>query len=840
MARVRVRWSKTLFAVSLLMMFSIGVLPGSEAQTTGTGVTAPPQETKPVDQGEATGQSKSPTNSTGGTDTDPDYSTGIGLNSFKRVGKDQLALWTFPRHLSWQDADIIVPFGMATGGLLATDSDFSRGLSNSPSRLNNSTSFSNYGIGAMIGAGGGLYLWGTMTHDEHKKETGFLSGESALNAVLIAEAMKYAFGRSRPLENPKYSGNFWNGGVSMPSEHAAVAWAIAGILAHEYPGPLTSILAYGMASSIGVARITAKQHFPSDVLVGSVIGYYVAKQTYRAHHNPELGGTEWLPYGVSGDGVGNRKNTSLGTTFVPLDSWIYPALQRLIALGYIQSQFLSIQPWTRQECANLLQEAGERIVQASNVSDEVNGLYAALQKEFATDTERLTGSSSTETTGRVESMYARITGISGQPLNDSYHFGQTIYDDFGRPFAEGVNAIAGGSAWLTQGRFAIYASGEYEYAPSSPTYSAVVNNAIAVMDSNPVQPGIFPSTSQFRLMDTYVASNQANWLLSFGKQSLWWSPDYGNAFIMSNNAAPIYMFRVSREAPFEIPGISTFLGPMKIEAFFGKLSGNEFPPRPLLHGEKFSFKPTRYLEFGFSRTAEMGGVGRPITLKALWESYFSFKNSYNYPGVSPGKRTSSFDMNYKIPFLRDWLSIYTDSIATDNITPFGDLPRGGWAPGLYLTRFPKLSKLDLRLEAAYTDTPKVWSYPRTPISAHGQFIYWDMYYTDLYTNNGFLIGNPVGREGHSYQAWTTYHASSLNSIQFGYRHTTEAPDFIPYGGNINDASVKVNWWIHGGINTTALLQYEIWNYPLLAAKPQTNWTSSVGVTFYPERWKFGK
>lgn len=840
MAGVAVRWSNAFFTVSLLMVFCIGVLPTSQAQATGDGVSAPPQETKPVEQGETREQNKNSSSQPAGTSSAaPDYSTSIGLSSLKRLGKDQLALWTFPRHWSWEDADILVPFGMATGGLLATDSDFSRGLSNSPSRLNNSTNFSNYGIGGMIGVGGGLYLWGSLTHDEHKKETGFLSGESALNAVLIAEAMKYALGRSRPLENPKYSGNFWNGGVSMPSEHAAVAWAIAGIFAHEYPGPLTSLLAYGMASSIGVARITAKQHFPTDVLVGSVIGYYVAKQTYRAHHDPELGGTEWLPYGVSGDGVGNRQNSSLGTTFVPLDSWIYPALERLIALDYIRSQFLGIQPWTRQECANLLQEAGERIVQDSNVSDEVSGLYSALLKEFATDSERLSGGAANDRTGRVESMYARVTGISGPPLNDSYHFGQTIYDDFGRPFAEGVNAIAGGSGWVTQGRFAIYASGEYEYAPSSPTYSAAVNNAIAVMDSNPVQPGIFPSTSQFRLMDMYVASNQANWLFSFGKQSLWWSPDYSNAFMMSNNAAPIYMFRVNREAPFEIPFISKFLGPMKIDAFFGKLSGNEFPPRPALHGEKFSFKPTPYLEFGFSRTAEMGGVGRPITLKSIEESYFSFQNSFSFTGISPGKRTSGFDMNYKIPFLRNWLSIYTDSMATDNVTAFGDLPRGGWAPGLYLTHFPKLSKLDLRLEAAYTDTPKVWSLPRTPLSASGQFNYWDSYYHDLYTNNGFLIGDPVGREGHSYEAWTTYHASSRNSIQFGYRHTSEAPDFIPGGGNINDASVKVNWWVRGNINTTALLQYELWNYPLLAAKPQTNWTSAVGVTFYPEGWKYG-
>jgi hypothetical protein len=366
-----------------------------------------------------------------------------------------------------------------------------------------------------------------------------------------------------------------------------------------------------------------------------------------------------------------------------------------------------------------------------------------------------------------------------------------------------------------------------------------VNNAIAVMDRNSVQAGTFPATSQFRLLDTYVSSTQANWILSFGKQNLWWSPDYSNAFIISNNAAPLYMFRISRAAPFEIPYISKILGPMKLEFFIGKLSGNEFPPRPVLHGEKFSFKPVPNLEFGFSRTSEMAGVGRPVTPHSVFLSYFSLNNSTNYGAINPGKRTSSFDMNYRIPGLRNWLSVYADSLATDNITPFADLRRGAFAPGLYLTRIPKLEKFDLRVEAAYTDTPKVWSPPQVPLAAYGQFNYFDSFYLDLYTNEGFITGSPVGREGHSYQAWSTYHAGPRNWVQFAYRHTSVAPDFIPGGGNANDASISVNWWVHGSLNITGLLQYEKWNYPLLAPTPQTNWTSSVGLNFYPQSWKWG-
>lgn len=753
----------------------------------------------------------------------------------KRLAKDQVDLWTFPRHLTWEDADILVPFGMATGSLLATDSDFSKGLSNSPSRLNNSVKFSNYGVGALVGMGGGMYVWGQFTHDEHRKETGILAGEAALNGYLITTGLKYTFGRLRPLDQPVYSGELWHGGSSMPSEHAAASWAIASVVAHEYPGPLTSFLVYGLASAVSMARITGKQHFNSDVFIGSAIGWYVGKQAYRAHHDPELGGKEWQSYGEFKDTGPGEHTTSLGTTFVPLNSWIYPALKRLIALSYIQSAFVDMEPWSRLECARMVEEAGERIALSPSPTSEVEDLYSALLREFAADSERRAGGGASESSGRVESLYTRAMGISGPTLHDSYHFGQTIYDDFGRPYGEGFNFVAGGSAWTTTGRFALYASGEYEYAPSSPTYSAAVNNAIAIMDSNPVQSGTFPSTSQFRLMDTYISSNQSNWIFSFGKQSMWWSPDYSNAFLMSDNAAPMYMFRISREAPFEIPWVSELLGPIKLEFIIGKLSGNQFPARPVLHGEKLSFKPAPNLELSFTRMVEMGGVGRPITPKSVWLSYTSPFNSTDYGAINPGKRMPGFDMNFQIPHLRDRLTLYCDSFATDNLIPWEDPLRAAFAPGLYLTRFPKFSKWDLRVEAAYTDTPKVGTNPTH--AAFGHFNYNDSFYHDLYTNEGFLIGSWVGREGHSYQAWTTYHASALNSVQFGYRHTDVASDFIPGGGNVNDASVSVNWWAHKDINVATLLQYEKWNYPLLAATPQTNWTTSVQVALYPQSWR---
>ena len=196
-------------------------------------------------------------------------------------------------------------------------------------------------------------------------------------------ALKYSLGRERPLQgSPHYQGNFWQGGDSFPSEHAAAAWSIASVVAHEYPGPLTSILSYGLASAISVSRITGKQHFPSDVLVGSAIGWFVGEEVYRHHHDPSVGGGEWQTYAETKDESPERCSTSVGSPYVELDSWIYPAIERLAALGYIHSAFLGCRPWTRIECAQLVHEAGDRIQAGSRLPRKLSGSILRFPVNF--------------------------------------------------------------------------------------------------------------------------------------------------------------------------------------------------------------------------------------------------------------------------------------------------------------------------------------------------------------------------------------------------------------------------------------------------------------------------
>jgi membrane-associated phospholipid phosphatase len=737
---------------------------------------------------------------------------------------DQKRIWTSPERLRFSDTQWLVPLSGFAAGLFVTDRASSNRYSRNPTTISHYNLLANAGIGALAGGAGGLWLLGHMRHDAHWSETGFLAGEAALNSLVVVEGLKYTLRRERPFQGDG-SGPFFQGGTSFPSEHAAAAWAIAGVIAHEYPGPLSKLLAYSAAAAISYARVAGRQHFSSDVFVGGLIGDFVAQDVYSRHHDPELPGANWRSISSVFRSDGDLSPANQGSPYVPLDSWVYAVFDRLIATGYINTAILGQRPWTRLECTRLLNESSEALA-ARGDDMTIGRLLDELQVEFQPEVESLDGSYNVH--ARVESVYTRFTNISGPPLTDPYHFGETLTNDFGRPYQRGFNDVAGFSGWATAGRWVFYARGEYQHAPEGPAFSQNVRNFIASADANPVLPAI-PTSEQDRLqpLDVYVGLNLSNWQFSYGQQSMDWAPTESGSFLFSNDAVPVRMFRISRVSPFRLPWILQWMGPVRVESYFGNLVGHSFPRNPYFHGEKISFKPTSNLEFGFSRTAVLGGEGRPLTLGAVVNSYVSVTSgAFTAANRNPGKRTGGFDFSYRVPYLRNWLTIYADSASDDDPSPIDAPRRAAINSGIYIPQFPKLHRLDLRVEAAYTDVPG--SDP-----APGKFLYFDGFYHDLYTNKGHLLGNWVGRDGKGYQAWSRYSFSARSFLEFGFRHAEVSSQFVPGGGNLNDGSIRTDFLVHREWTVSASVQYEKWQFPILANGPQTNVSSSLGITFSP-------
>ena len=789
------------------------------------------------------------------TPKDPDKSdqesTSGSAHGVKGLGKDfledQKQIWTSPARLRFVDADWLVPAAGFTAGLFVTDSDYSRHLSNHPQTLSDAKTRSDAGLAALIGGAGAMWLLSYPSHREHWRETGFLAGEAAINSLVAVEALKYTTQRERPYQGDG-SGPFFSGGTSFPSEHAAAAWAVAGVIAHEYPGPIPKILAYGLASFVSYERIKAKQHFPSDVFVGSMMGQMVAQDVYSRRHDPELGGGQWASFTALARAWESGGPQNLGTPYVPLDSWVYDALERLAGLGLIDSAFTGMRPWTRRECMRQLIEAEEKVDAGEN--SEAGKLIAVLEHEFHPETEAL-GDGTDGAAFRLESLYSRTEHISGAPLTDGFHFAQTQINDFGRPFGEGWSTINGFSAYATWGPWVTYVRGEAQTAPTIPAYSLSTREAIQQADlhesgfEQPLKPGTpQPSVGQFNLLDTYVGLMLSNWEVTFGRQSLWWGPSEGGPLDFSNNIQPINMFRINRTTPLKLPSILGWLGPMRTEFFLGQLYGQVFllspsgfvgqwgqtlSPQPFIHGQRISFKPTRHLEFGFYRTTIYGGTGYPLTWHNFAHSVFSAGNENAGGADKPGNRTSAMDFSYRLPHLRDWVTFYAESYTDDQFSPIAYMDRSAQHAGLYFSHFPLVPKLDLRVEGVYTDIPGGQGSIRP-----GSF-YNNGTWQSGYTNNAYLIGNWVGRGGQGAQAWTNYWFDARSRLQFNFRHQKVSQQFMPGGGSLTDVGVRGDYWVRSDLSFSATVQYERWMFPVIQPNASTNVSATLEILFQPQK-----
>jgi len=213
------------------------------------------------------------------------------LGTLRRLLEDQEAIWTSPARIRDSSALEPVALVLATTVLITTDHEVMSSSKLQNTSLNDKASTASTGLlGGFAAAPVAIFAIGELHHDDHATETGILGGEAMVDAVAVSEVLKAISMRERPtVDNAR--GKFFQTHVgldsSFPSDHAIVAWSSAAAIAGEYNGKLTQITAYGLATGISVARILARQHFPSDVLVGSAVGWMIGRYVVRKHRHAD-------------------------------------------------------------------------------------------------------------------------------------------------------------------------------------------------------------------------------------------------------------------------------------------------------------------------------------------------------------------------------------------------------------------------------------------------------------------------------------------------------------------------------------------------------------------------
>ncbi|MFO7873074.1 MAG: phosphatase PAP2 family protein [Bacteroidales bacterium] len=156
----------------------------------------------------------------------------------------------------------------------------------------------NYFLPAMVASYGASHLF----KQKYFHNTMLLSFQSIAISQLYTELVKRSIVRVRPRNSPDNPFVRAKGNQSFVSGHASGIWSVMTIFAGRYPQ--LKHLFYGFASAVSLARIYEDAHWMSDVFMGSLLGYGVAKLTLRLNHEPLKGNLSLAPfYDHYGQGV---------------------------------------------------------------------------------------------------------------------------------------------------------------------------------------------------------------------------------------------------------------------------------------------------------------------------------------------------------------------------------------------------------------------------------------------------------------------------------------------------------------------------------------------------------
>lgn len=525
-----------------------------------------------------------------------------------------------------------------------------------------------------------------------------------------------------------------------------------------------------------------------------------------------------------------------GSSYVPMDSWVYPTLERLAALGLIPSQGLSIRPWTRQECRRQVREVEDQLHGFGSLDETTRPGIRTEAERLLPDLENYLVEPDDSAQVVLESAYARFGSIVGPALMDGFHFGQTWWNDFGRPLGRGGSLIAGYAVRWSSGRFFVYDRQELQTDPGLPAVTQQQSNFISQLDNTPfgsTPPGFSvvapaqPAYVRQRPLDLYAGIAFAGNELSFGKQEIYWGPTTMGPFAFSSNAEPTYNLQFVSARPHSIPFFPS-LGSYRFDFVAGKLSGQHYPNRPYFNGGKVELIFGQHVEVSFTRWSIFLGQGHPMTIGAVYHNLFS-SNSTGTGAygdrTDPGDRKSDFDFRLHVPGLRDLLTIYADAYADDEVNPIDAPRRVAWNPGMYLARLPWQPHMDFRFEMTSSE--------ELARDEGGTRFFINNQYRNGNTNKGFLLGNATGRDARAFEGRLGYWVSPRTRLEVGYRQSKISENFLLGGGTVSDGFVKASWAFRKDWTADVFGQYERFLIPSMTVGGQDNGSARLQITWTP-------
>jgi len=381
---------------------------------------------------------------------------------------------------------------------------------------------------------------------------------------------------------------------------------------------------------------------------------------------------------------------------VPIAHWSYNAVEKLTSLGLIQSSMPGTKPFTRLEMARLIREARSALERNASRSrsgaggaEIIQATLGRLEAEFSAELDELRGTSRVSTYIKpIEDMYFRYVGSDNN---------FSLENDKGQTYADGTNLRAGFSSHGVIARhLAWYINPEYRYSKEQ----------------------FGGDDNDFTILEGYGKLQFFNLELEGGRDSLWWGQGYHGSLILTDNAKPFDLIKLSNPRPVVLPWVLKYLGLFKFAAFWTRLEQDRYIPDAEFMGLRVDIKPFPFLNIGASRTIMLGGEG-PQAPKGISElsgrDWIRVLSGRNIAGDLDTNQIAGVDarlhfctLDRWIPVLRTldmWGELYGEDQA-------GKFPsRNGYVVGMKLGDILLTGKTDFVLEYAtnvVAEHPGVW------------------------------------------------------------------------------------------------------------------------------------
>jgi len=478
---------------------------------------------------------------------------------------------------------------------------------------------------------------------------------------------------------------------------------------------------------------------------------------------------------------------------VPLESWTYPALDKVVALCQVKTGLAGTRPLTRLEAARLIVEAS-RNAAIYYVPPHVKVLLVRLTTEFHDELTYL--SAEPNATVKLPSRLLR-----------SAELGYTYQDGKKSPYP-GTDARQFSLNYNNSGRdYDNHNNGEFSLLGEVRLFDSLLLAWQPLVSQR-------ESDTKVTMLSAVAAIAYEGIELSVGRQPLWWGPGQHGSLIMTNNAKPLDMIRLTNPSPLQLPWILKYLGPFRFDTFISRLDNDRVVDEPYFGGLRFNFKPSQYLELGASRTVMFGGDGRP-SVDAT--DFLTIIGGTNLSGNEDTSNSlAGIDARLNFPLL--WgMQLYGELVGEDEAG--GLFSRNSYMVGTYLPQIEPSCRFSLRIE--YADTTRIGGSP--VLYRHG-------IYKSGYIYEGQIMGHHVGSDSTDLSFELQADFSHRLTVTLGL-DLEERGKSLALQEKHSQVDLKGTWWMSSDLSLSARYAYdsvENWNF---TKGDQDFYMANIGVEY---------